>query len=198
VSVAGVQLAEQTLLNAAVVVVSAASGSAAAGFVFSALLICRAPLQLFQSVQTSLLPHLAGGGDARRAVRATMAAVGAFATACALGLLAVGPFAMRVLFGDGYRYDRVGLAALAVGMGLHLTAGTLNQAALAAGQAGRAARVWLACAAGFVAWMVAGPLHAVARTEVGYLAATAALAAGLWLLVREGLEHVEPRGAAGG
>ena len=56
-AVAAIQLAEQTLLNAAVLLVA---DSTKAGVVFSALLIARAPLQLFQAVQTSLLPHLAG------------------------------------------------------------------------------------------------------------------------------------------
>ena len=55
-----IQLAEQTLLNAAVLIVDGTSGAAVAGVVFNALLIARAPLQLFQAVQTSLLPHLAG------------------------------------------------------------------------------------------------------------------------------------------
>ena len=61
-------LAEQTLLNAAVLTVEGTSDDAVlAGVVFSVLLIARAPLQLFQAVQGSLLPHLAGaGGDGRR------------------------------------------------------------------------------------------------------------------------------------
>ena len=50
-------------------------GRRVAGFVFNVLLIARAPLQLFQAVQGSLLPHLAGlearagREEARRAVR---------------------------------------------------------------------------------------------------------------------------------
>ncbi len=186
-SVAGVQLAEQALLNAAVVTVAATGDTALAGVVFSALLIARAPLQLFQSVQTSLLPHLAGGGDASRAIRVTLVAIAAFAGAVALGLLAVGPLAMDVLFGKGHSYARGGLALLACGMGFHLAAGTLNQAALARGRAPAAAAAWLLCAAGFVAWMVVGPLHnQVLRTEVGYLGAAAALAALLTALHRAG------------
>ena len=59
-SVAAIQLAEQTLLNAAVLTVSATATPRSRGVVFNALLITRAPLQLFQSVQTSLLPHLSG------------------------------------------------------------------------------------------------------------------------------------------
>ena len=63
-------LAEQTLINAAVLTADAtATNAAVAGFVFNALLIARAPLQLFQAIQGSLLPHLAGlnaTGDGRR------------------------------------------------------------------------------------------------------------------------------------
>src|SRR5207302_5321859 len=59
--VSGIMLAEQTLLNAAVLTVDATSGNRAlAGPVFNVLLIARAPLQLFQAIQTSLLPHLTG------------------------------------------------------------------------------------------------------------------------------------------
>ncbi len=184
--VAGIQLAEQTLLNAAVLIVSATSSTAAAGVVFSALLIARAPLQLFQSVQTSLLPHLSGGGDVGQAIRITALAVTAFAGVVALGLLAIGPFAMDVLFGRGHHYGRVGLALLACGMGFHLVAGALNQAALARGQATRAAITWLACAVVFVVWMVVGPFDDLLRTETGYLGAAALLAALLFGLYRQG------------
>ena len=62
----------------------------------------------------------------------------AFAAAVAIALLAVGPWAMDLLFGSDVDYGRFGLALIAVGMGLYLAAATLNQAALArgAGEAG--------------------------------------------------------------
>src|SRR4029077_1406098 len=132
-----IMLSEQTLLNAAVLTVAATSSAALAGIVFNVLLIELAPLQLFQSIQTSLLPHLAGleateGHEAfGRAIRVTILAIAAFAGAVALGLLLIGPFAMSHLFGQDYSYGRFGLAAVGIGMGLHLMAGTLNQAALA-------------------------------------------------------------------
>ena len=49
-----------------------AADAALAGFVFNVLLIARAPLQLFQAIQTSLLPHLAGleATEGRDGVRA--------------------------------------------------------------------------------------------------------------------------------
>src|SRR3954453_23851410 len=191
-AVAGIMLAEQTLLNAPVLTVDATAADAAlAGIVFNVLLIARAPLQLFQSVQTSLLPHLAGleatEGHAAfsRAIRVTVLAIAAFAGAVALGLLAIGPFVMSHLFGQDFDYGRVGLALVGIGMGLHLVAGTLNQAALARGQAGQAGGARVACAALFVAWTVL-PLvdDQLVRVEIGYALATGALVALLAALYR--------------
>ncbi len=59
---------------------------------------------------------------------------------------------MQLAFGDRFEYDRAGLLIVTVGMGLYLASTTLNQAALAQGQARRAAICWGACAAGFLAW----------------------------------------------
>jgi O-antigen/teichoic acid export membrane protein len=176
VAVAGIMLAEQTLLNAAVLTVDATAADAAlAGIVFNVLLIARAPLQLFQSIQTSLLPHLAGleateGHDAfARAIRITVLAIAGFAGAVALGLLAIGPFAMTHLFGQDFQYGRFGLAAVGIGMGLHLIAGTLNQAALARRRSGIAAGCWLAAAALFVVWTLVPVIDdQLVRVEVGY------------------------------
>jgi len=187
-SVAAIQLAEQTLLNAAVLLVA---DSTKAGVVFSALLIARAPLQLFQAVQTSLLPHLAGleateGHEAfAKAIRITILAIVGFAGAVAIGLLAIGPFVMDVLFPSDTDYGRVGLAVIAVGMGLHLTAGTLNQAALARGRAHQAAACWLVAAAAFVVWMVLPVVDdELVRAEVGYAGAAGLLCGLLYVLYR--------------
>ena len=186
-AVAAIQLAEQTLLNAAVLLVA---DSVKAGIVFSALLVARAPLQLFQAVQTSLLPHLAGleateGREAfARAIRQTVSAIAAFAGAVAVGLLVIGPWAMQVLF-DKSGYGRVGLAVIAVGMGLHLAAGTFNQAALARGRAHFAAAAWLTAAGLFVVWMLLPVVSdQLVRAEVGYAGAAALLCAMLYGLYR--------------
>ena len=186
-------LAEQALINGAVLTVDAtALDAAAAGFVFNALLIARAPLQLFQAIQGSLLPHLAGlnataGGDAefRRAIRITVLAIAGFAGAVALGLLVLGPWAMDLLFDASISYGRVGLAVVAVGMGLHLAAGTLNQAALARDRAPVAAACWLLAAVAFLVWMLAAPVDdQLVRAEVGYAGAAAVLCAALTLVHR--------------
>jgi hypothetical protein len=99
----------------------------------------------------------------------------------------VGPFVMDVLFDDAFTYGRWGLALVGLGMGAHLVAGTLNQAALARDRAGAAAAVWVACAAAFVAFMVS-PLvgDELVRAEVGYAGAAALLCAGLALVYRSG------------
>jgi O-antigen/teichoic acid export membrane protein len=193
-AVAAIMLAEQALLNAPVLTVDAtASDAALAGIVFNVLLIVRAPLQLFQSVQTSLLPHLAGleatQGHAAfaRAIRVTVLAIAAFGGAVALGLLAVGPWAMSTLFGQEFDYDRVGLALVGLGMGLHLAAGTLNQAALARGQAALAGAAWLGTAALYVTWMFLPVVDdQLLRVEVGYALATGLLSTLLWLVYRLG------------
>ena len=189
-----IMAAEQTLLNAAVLTVEGTSRDAAlAGIVFSVLLIARAPLQLFQAIQGSLLPHLAGlqatagATEFRRAIRLTVLAIGGFALAVAVGLFAVGPPVVEALFDIDRDLGRAGLALVGLGMGFHLVAGTLNQAALARGQAVAAALVWLACAGAFVGWMLSPAIDdQLVRTEVGYCCATALLAALLALVYRAG------------
>jgi O-antigen/teichoic acid export membrane protein len=192
--VSSIMLSEQTILNAAVLTVAATSpNKALAGIVFDVLLIARAPLQLFQAIQTSLLPHLTGleataGHDAfARAIRTTVLAIAAFATAVALGLLLVGPFAMSHLFGQHFSYGRYGLALVGVGMGLHLASGTLNQAALARDRARGAAACWGLAAVLFLCWMLTPAVsEQLLRTEIGYAGATAVLVLALGVLYRRG------------
>ena len=191
-AVLAIMLAEQTLINGAVLTTELTAESAAvAGFVFNVLLIARAPLQLFQAVQGSLLPHLAGleasddRAAAHRAVRITVLAIGGFALAVALGLVLAGPWVMDLLFEDGASYGRWGLALVGLGMGFHLMAGTLNQAALAREDAGRAAAAWLLTAVLFVAWLVAPAVEdRLLRAETGYLGAAALLCAFLTAIYR--------------
>jgi O-antigen/teichoic acid export membrane protein len=179
-----------------VLIVNASSGRALAGFVFNVMLIVRAPLQLFQAIQTSILPHLAGleakesPKEFHQAIRLTILTIAGFAGAVALGLLAIGPFVMTALLGNkGFTYGRLGLAVVGLGMGLHLTAGTLNQALLARNRAKWASAAWLLAAALFVAFVAAPTISAeVTRVEVGYFGAAAVLCGLLWLLYRRGPE----------
>jgi O-antigen/teichoic acid export membrane protein len=206
VSVVGIMLAEQTLMNAGVLIVAANAGSQAGltvgltGFVFNVLLIVRAPLQLFQAVQTSILPHLAGlearesAEEFHHAIRVTVMAIAAFAGVVAVGLLAVGPFVMTALLGDkGFHYGRLGLAVVGLGMGLHLVAGTLNQAALARGRNALAAVAWLLAAALFVVFVATPTITSqVTRVEVAYFTAALVLCGLLWAIYRRGPAPTRP------
>ncbi len=193
-AVLAIMVAEQAVLNGPVLAVDAtATNAALAGFVFNVLLIVRAPLQLFQAVQTSLLPHLSGlaatGGEAelRGAVRTTLLAIAAFTAAVVLGVGLIGPWAMDVLFGGEFDYGRGGLMLVGLGMGFHLAANTLNQAALARGRGHAAAAAWLTAAALFLTWLLIAPLDdELLAVEIGYAATTALLAAALWLVERDG------------
>jgi O-antigen/teichoic acid export membrane protein len=203
-AVSGVMLAEQTLLNAAVLTVDATSADRAlAGVVFNVLLIARAPLQLFQAIQTSLLPHLTGlevteGHEAfARAIRVTVLAIAAFAGAVALVLLAIGPPVMQHLFGQHHDYNRFGLVLMGFGMGMHLTSGALNQAVLARNQARTAAMCWLVAAVVFVVWMLLGTVsEELLRTEIGYLGAASLLALMLGTVYKRGGRSAQSAPAA--
>ena len=205
-SVLAIMVSEQALMNAGVLVVAASVGASdlnagITGFVFNVMLIVRAPLQLFQAVQTSILPHLTGlrvDEDPvafSRAVRRTVMITGGFGLAVALGLLAVGPTVMGLALGHkGFAYGRVGLALVGLGMGSHLICGTLNQAALARGRTAGTAVCWLVCAASFVAFEVFDEIGSrVTRVEVGYCAATLVLALSLTILAH----RAGPGGRAG-
>jgi O-antigen/teichoic acid export membrane protein len=189
-----IMLSEQTFLNAGPLLVSASAGAAAAGFIFNILMIARAPLQLFQAVSTSLLPHLTRLGsqgdeeDFRASVRVTIAAIGAFAGAVGVAMLIAGPELMQIAFGDKFTYERIDLLLVTAGMGLYLSAATLNQAALARRQVRAAAACWIGCAIAFVIW-TAVPIVSdeFRRVEVGYLGAAAVLCTLLYALYRRPL-----------
>jgi O-antigen/teichoic acid export membrane protein len=209
VAVVGIMLSEQALMNGGVLIVAASAGGGSltgglTGFVFNVMLIVRAPLQLFQAIQTSILPHLAGlearedAAEFHRAIRVTILAIAAFGLAVALGLLIVGPPVMTAFLGDkGFPYDRYGLALVGLGMGLHLSAGTLNQAALARGRAAWAAAAWLVAAAVFVIFVALPTITSeVTRVEVGYFGATAVVCGLLMLVYRRGPGTPAPAAAA--
>ena len=189
-----IMLSEQTFLNAGPLLVEAgegARGAALAGFTFNVLLIARAPLQLFQAVQTSILPHLtrllaSGETDpVRRSVNLTLLAIAGFAGCVALVMLAVGPFLMDLVFGGEFDYERGGLVLVSLGMGLYLSAATLNQALLAHGRAAQASAVWLSCAAAFALFLLAVNFDdRVFQVELAFLGAAAILCVLLHALYR--------------
>jgi O-antigen/teichoic acid export membrane protein len=198
IAVLVIMVCEQAFLNAGPLLVKSTAdvgGVALAGFAFNVVLIARAPLQLFQAIQTAILPHLtelsasAAVADFRRSVAVTVRAIAAFGALVTLGLLAVGPFAMHVLFGDkGFDYERFGLVAMGAGMGLYLVGATLNQAALARGHARQAAACWIFAAGAYVVFLLL-PLwdDKVVQLEVAYLCGALVLTSALYWLYRRSL-----------
>ena len=198
-----IMLSEQTFMNAGILTTKATAGAAAAGYIFNVLMIARAPLQLFQAVQTSLLPHLTTLGsrgeekDFRASIRVTLLAIAGFAGLVTLAMLIAGPELMQIAFGKKHDYNRGDLVVVAIGMGLYLSAATLNQAALARGQVRRASFCWLGCAIAFVVWIVVPIVpNEVTRVVIGYLGAAALLCSVLYWLYRQPLRprdhRVEP------
>jgi O-antigen/teichoic acid export membrane protein len=183
--------ADQVLLSGGPVLVMLAGGHgapAAAGVVFAATMLVRAPAYLFQGVAAALLPNLttmlvrrdeAGFG---RAVTRTVLVLVAFAVTMALGALAVGPAVMKLLYGAGFAAGRLDLALLAAGAGGYLAAATLSQAALARSQAVGAATIWAASAVLFVGLEVGLDGSALHRVAVAFACATLANAAAFFAL----------------
>ena len=198
-AVLAIMVSEQTFLNAGPLLVQATEGerggAALAGFAFNVLLIARAPLVLFQAVQTSILPHLtrlwvgrrgeAEAGSFGRSVNLTLGAIAGFAVGVAVLMLAAGPWLMTLVFGGEFDYDRGGLALVAVGMGLWLAAATVGQALLAQGRARQSAACWLTAAGGFTAFVLLAPIDdPVLAVEVALAGATAGLFAALYAVYR--------------
>jgi O-antigen/teichoic acid export membrane protein len=194
-----IMFSEQAFLNAGPLVIRGLQGAAEAGFIFNVLMIARAPLQLFQSISTSILPHLTSlhtsedpesDREFAHTVRMVLLGIVAFTGAALVFMAAVGPKAMQIAFGKNFTYDRAGLLLVTVGMGLYLASVTLNQACVAQGQVRRAAARWITCAVIFIGWNFV-PLvsNEQRRVEFGFLIAAGVLFALLFWVYRHPHAH---------
>ena len=192
---------EQVFLNAGPLIILGLEGASAAGFIFNVLMIARAPLQLFQAVSTSILPHLTSlhasteeGSEEEfhHSVRMVLAGIAAFTAVVAVFVLIAGPELMQIAFSKKFTYDRGGLLLITAGMGLYLAAVTVNQACLAQGQVRRASARWIGCAAFFIAWNLV-PLISdeFRRVEIGFALTAGLLLGMLFLIYRRPHERAE-------
>jgi O-antigen/teichoic acid export membrane protein len=200
-----IMFSEQAFLNAGPIITRGLQDAAAAGFIFNVLMLARAPLQLFQAVSTSILPHLTNlhtstapdsEREFHRSVRGVLLAVAGFAAFTGVVVLVAGPQLMQLAFSNKFEYDRPGLLLVTLGMGLYLGSVTLNQACLAQGQVRRAAARWIACAAFFILWNflpIVG--NEFRRVEIGFALTAGVLFALLYLVYRypHGREEDIPR-----
>lgn len=138
-----IMFSEQAFINAGPLITGALKGSAEVGYIFNVLMLARAPLQLFQSVSTSILPHLTSlhaskepGSDREfaRTIRMVLIGIGAFTALVLAVVLVAGPRCMQIAFGKSFTYDRLGLVLVSIGMGLYLASVTINQACTAQGK----------------------------------------------------------------
>jgi O-antigen/teichoic acid export membrane protein len=189
-----IMFSEQAFLNAGPLITRGLQGAEAAGFIFNVLMLARAPLQLFQAVSTSILPHLTNlhtstapesEREFHRSVRGVLIGVAAFTALTAVVVLIAGPKCMQIAFSDKFTYDRAGLLLITLGMGLYLGSVTLNQACVAQGQVRRAAARWIACAGFFILWnflpIVGDEFR---RVEIGFALTAGVLFALLYLVYR--------------
>ncbi len=203
-----IMFSEQAFLNAGPIIVRGLQGATEAGIIFNVLMLARAPLQLFQSVSTSILPHLTSlhasedsdsGREFSHTVKVVLLGIVGFTALVAVVVLIAGPKCMHIAFGKEGSYDRLGLLLVTFGMGLYLASVTLNQACVAQGQVRRAAARWITCAGVFIAWNFL-PLvgDEQRRVELGFLVAAAALFALLyWVYRRPRAGHPEDVPAPG-
>jgi O-antigen/teichoic acid export membrane protein len=202
-----IMFSEQAFLNAGPLVARGLEGAAAAGFIFNVLMLARAPLQLFQAVSTSILPHLTGlhtskepgsEDEFHRSVRMVLIGIAGFTAVMALAILVAGPQLMQLAFSKKFSYDRGELLLVAAGTGLYLASVTVNQACVAQGQVRRAAFRWIACALLFVGWnfvpLVSNEFH---RIEIGFTLMAGVLFAALYLIYRRPHERAEDVPAPG-
>jgi O-antigen/teichoic acid export membrane protein len=180
--------ADQLLVNGAPLLIVFAGGahaSRAAGVVFAATMLVRAPVYVFQGMAASILPNLTGlaaAGD-RRGFRAavvrsslTLLAVGA---ALVVLVAATGPAAMQTLYGSGFSAARLDLVLLAVGAACYLVAGTASQGLLAIARGAAAAAIWLAGAGAFVGLFAVLAGSDLRRASLAFAIAMGAAAVGL-------------------
>jgi O-antigen/teichoic acid export membrane protein len=180
--------ADQVLVNGEPVLIVLAGGahaSRAAGVVFAATMLVRAPVYVFQGLAASILPNLTGlaaAGD-RSGFRAavvrsslTLLAVGA---ALVVLVAATGPAAMRTLYGSGFSAARLDLALLAAGAACYLVAGTASQGLLAIARGAAAAAIWSAGGGAFVGLFAVLAGSDLRRASLAFAIAMGAAAAGL-------------------
>ncbi len=190
--------ADQVIVNGGPLLVMLDGGSGStrvAGVVFAATMLVRVPVFLFQGIAASLLPNLTLLQAAeervlfRRAVAraALMLTGGAAAIAAVAG--AIGPEAMRIIYGSGFDAGRLELALLGVGVGLYLATATVSQGMLALDAVRTAAAAWAAAAAVFVLGYLVLPGGELIRIAIAFCASMGFCLAILTVSLGRRLKH---------
>ena len=157
---------------------------------FTAVIIARIPLFLFQAVQAALLPKLSALASAGkfdefrigfRKLVAVVAGVGAIAVVAAF---AIGPWVIRLLYGSEFDLGHRTVGLLAAGSVLFMLAQAMAQAVIALGGHTKMALCWLAAVVTFVVVTALGN-DLYLRVEMGLLVGCAVACIGMAALVRQ-------------
>jgi O-antigen/teichoic acid export membrane protein len=172
---------------------------AIAGQFQAGLIISRVPLFLFQAVQASLLPKLAGLAaegrftDFRTGLRRLVAVVVAIGLAATVGGFAVGPFVLRLFFGE--EFDRLGnadIGYLALASAAFMLSMALSQALIALRGHAKVAAGWAIAIVVFalVTWLSTDEL--LLRVELGLVVGAGVSVAAMWTLLMAQMRHGVP------
>jgi O-antigen/teichoic acid export membrane protein len=197
--VLGAMLA-QSLANTgplAVQLLATPSEEGQAGRFLSALVLARLSLYLFQAVQATLLPNLAGLVAAGRTSELTLA-LRRLTSVClvlvvvsTIGAYVLGPLAVRLLFGADFTLTRTTMALLAGASSVLVLATALSGAAIAAAGHRLNAAAWALGMIGFVVGtLLADGLFL--RVELGYLLGSCTVAVALLLWLPPHIRRVAP------
>ena len=172
----------QAFVNASVPLVKVLAGEgedAIAGQFQAGLIITRVPLFLFQAVQASLLPKLAGYAasgqlaDFRSGLRRLIYAVVAIGVLATVGAFAIGPLVLRIAFGS--EFDKLGnadLGYLSLAGACFMLSTALSQALIALRAYSKVAAGWAVALVVFAVgtWLGSGLLT---RVELGLVSGSA-------------------------
>ncbi|GAB2990095.1 hypothetical protein GCM10017788_13570 [Amycolatopsis acidiphila] len=192
----GSTLLAQLVANLAPVVVSGrlTTDTATAAAFASAFVLVRIPLFVFAPVQAMLLPTLTAAAtrgdlaDVRRKLRLILAAVTVVGVLGALVSFALGPWAVRVLFGAQVTLPAVALGVLGLGTFALLIAQVLQPALVALGMHRAATLSWLVGSAVLTGllFLPGDPLRAAVLGQiVGSVLVVAGMGAALSAALRE-------------
>jgi O-antigen/teichoic acid export membrane protein len=142
-------------------------------------MLVRAPVYVFQGIGASLLQNLTrlhATGDTARFRRALAVGVSVMLAGSALTILfavAIGPEALRAVFGPTFTADRMQLSILAIGVGLYLGGSVISQGLLAANRGAVACIGWIVALAVFLAVYAVSSGDPLSRISVAFLASAA-------------------------
>jgi O-antigen/teichoic acid export membrane protein len=157
---------------------------------FTAVIIARIPLFLFQAVQAALLPKLsalASAGrfdDFKRGFRRLVMVIGGAGFVAVVVATLIGPKAIEILYGSDYTLGHRTVGLLAAGSVLFMLAQAMAQAVIALGGHTRMAICWAVSVVTFVVFTAAGH-DLYLRVEVGLLAGSAMACLGMAVLVAQ-------------